>query len=314
MKVAAEDDHYRLAFDKSGTWSQEYNLVWDRILGLNVFPPEVAQKEVVFYKTVMQPYGLPLDSRTHLTKTDWSVWTATLADNQADFASFIAPIYEYLNRTMLRVPLMDSYLTDRLGGDPRPLFVARPVVGGFFIKMLTDPTIWNKWSRGDREEPGPWAPLPKPPKITVIVPAADRKPALWSYTIQTPAADWMKPDFNDLAWKRGESGFGTAGTPGAVIGTIWRTDDIWLRREIDLPVENYDALEGWLHHDEDAEVYINGVLALKTSGFITQYDTFPLTPQGVAALRPGKNLIAVHCHQTVGGQYVDFGLVDVQNN
>jgi len=81
-----------------------------------------------------------------------------------------------------------------------------------------------------------------------------------------------------------------------------------------LPVENYDELQGWLHHDEDAEVYINGVLALKTAGFISRYEAFPLTPQGVAALRPGKNLIAVHCHQTVGGQYIDFGLVDVQTN
>lgn len=312
IKVAAEDNHYRLAFDKPGTWSQTYNLVWDRILGLNVFPPVVAQKEVAFYKTVMQRYGLPLDSRTHLTKTDWSIWSATLADNPADFEAFITPIYDYLNQTTLRLPLMDSYQTDRLGGGWGPLFYARPVVGGLFIKMLTDDGIWKKWSGGDRQNPGPWAPLPKPPKITVIVPAADTRPALWSYTTRKPAADWMKPGFDDSSWKHGESGFGTAGTPGAVIGTTWRTDDIWLRREIDLPVKKYDDTQAWLHHDEDVEVYINGVLALKTNGFITHYETFPLTPQGDAALKPGKNVIAIHCRQTVGGQYVDFGLVDVQ--
>jgi len=121
-------------------------------------------------------------------------------------------------------------------------------------------------------------------------------------------------NYNDSSWARGKSGFGTPGTPGAIIGTIWQTDDIWLRREVNITPSNYDDLEGWLHHDEDAEVYINGVLALKTSGFICNYDTFPLTPQGKAALKPGKNVIAVHCHQTVGGQYIDFGLMDVQTN
>ncbi|HEU5396388.1 MAG TPA: DUF5127 domain-containing protein, partial [Verrucomicrobiae bacterium] len=314
MKVAAEENHYRLAFDKPGTWSQKYNLVWDHILGLNIFPPDVAQKEVAFYKTVMQPYGLPLDSRTHLTKTDWSIWTATLADNQADFDSFVDPIYDYLDRTTLRVPLMDSYPTDRLGAGEGPLFIARPVVGGFFIKMLADPGVWKKWSSRAAAAPGTWAALPNPPKITVIVPAADKKPAIWSYTTQKPGTDWMRQDFRDSSWKRGESGFGSAGTPGAVVGTPWRTDDIWLRREIDVPTGNFDELEAWLHHDEGTEIYINGVLALKTSGFVTQYVAYPLTPEGMAALKPGKNLIAIHCHQTVGGQYVDFGLVDVQTN
>ena len=310
MKVADVDgNHYRLAFDKPGTWSQKYNLVWDQILGLNVFPPSVAQKEVAHYKTVIQRYGVPLDSRTHLTKADWSIWSATLADNQADFEAMISPIYDYLDQTTTRDPIADSYLTDDIGSGGMH---ARPVVGGFFIKMLTDPQLWHKWSSGDRTEISAWAPLPKPPTITVIIPAADTHPALWSYTMRKPAANWMSPLFSDVSWKRGKGGFGTAGTPGAVVGTTWRTDDIWLRREIDLPVESFDDLQAWLHHDEDVEVYLNGVLALKTSGFITHYETFPLTPEGAAALRPGKNVIAIHCHQTMGGQYVDFGLVDVQ--
>lgn len=159
MQVAADGDHYRLAFDKPGTWSQKYNLVWDRILGLGVFPPSVAQEEVAQYEKMMQPFGVPLDSRTKLTKTDWSIWSATLADNQADFEKFIAPIYAYLNRTPVRDPVADSYETGniRSGG-----MHARPVVGGFFIKMLTDRALWKKWSSRDTLKPADWAPLPDP--------------------------------------------------------------------------------------------------------------------------------------------------------
>ncbi|HEX3717511.1 MAG TPA: DUF5127 domain-containing protein [Verrucomicrobiae bacterium] len=159
MTVASDGDHSRLAFDKPNTWSQKYNLVWDRILGLDVFPPEVARAEIAFYKKVMQPYGVPLDSRTHLTKTDWSVWSATLADNKPDFEALISPIYDYLNQTPNRQPLVDSYVTDKIGSNGMH---ARPVVGGIFIKMLTDRDAWKKWSSRDHAKVGDWAPLPPP--------------------------------------------------------------------------------------------------------------------------------------------------------
>ena len=306
VKVAADGDHFRLAFDKPGTWSQKYNLVWDRILGLNVFPPSVAQMEVAHYKNVMQRYGVPLDSRTHLTKTDWSIWSATMADNKQDFEAIISPAYDYINQTTTRDPIADSYETDDIhsGG-----MHARPVVGGFFIKMLSDREVWHKWATGDKQKVGEWAPLPKPPQYSVVVPAADKTPALWSYATVHPADGWTNPGFDDSNWKQGESGFGTAETPGAVIGTVWNTDDIWLRREVDFPPGDYKDIQAWLHHDEDAEVYINGVLALKTSGFLVNYDAFPLTAAGEATLKPGKNLVAIHCHQTSGGQYVDLGFV-----
>src|ERR1039457_6530474 len=108
VKVASDGDHYRLAFDKPNTWSQKYNLVWDQILGLGVFPPTLAQSEIAQYKKVIQKYGVPLDSRPRLTKTDWSLWTATLADNRADFEALINPIHEYFGHTTTRDPLADS--------------------------------------------------------------------------------------------------------------------------------------------------------------------------------------------------------------
>ncbi|HEY3861118.1 MAG TPA: DUF4965 domain-containing protein [Verrucomicrobiae bacterium] len=157
LQAANDGDHSRLAFDKPGTWSQKYNLAWDRILGLNVFPPEVARTEVAFYKEKLEPYGLPLDSRTKLTKTDWSVWSATLAEKDSDFKALISPIYDYLNQTTKRQPLADSYVTTNLNSTG---FHARPVVGGLFIKMLAEPREWKKWANRDHAKVEGWAPLP----------------------------------------------------------------------------------------------------------------------------------------------------------
>jgi hypothetical protein len=310
--VEADDgDHFRLAFDRPGSWSQKYNLVWDRILGLNLFPAEVKQKEMDFYKKIQNQYGLPLDNRETYTKLDWITWTATLTQNRADFEALIAPIISFLNATPDRTPMTDWYQTKtarRVGFD------ARPVVGGVFLQMLYDQAAWQKYAGRDKTKAANWAPMPKAPTVAVIVPAADKQPAIWHYTITAPAANWMDQKFEDSAWPQGLSGFGTAGTPGAIIGTTWQTDDIWLRREMDFPAGNQGNISAWLHHDEDVEVYINGVLAIKAGGFISGYDVFPLTPEGRAALKPGKNLIAMHCHQTTGGQYVDLGLVNVQTN
>ena len=142
LKLAGDGDHYVLAFGNPGTWSQKYNLVWDRILGLNVFPAEVARKEMAYYKTKQNIYGLPLDNRAPYTKIDWLVWTATLADNPADFQALIAPAYKWMNETPSRVPLTDWYMTT---DGTRRGFQARSVVGGVFIKMLADPAMWQKW-------------------------------------------------------------------------------------------------------------------------------------------------------------------------
>jgi hypothetical protein len=311
VREANDGDHFRLAFDKPGTWSQKYNLVWDHILGLNLFPAEVARKEMDYYRKIQNRYGLPLDNRQTYTKLDWILWTATLTRERTDFEALLEPVMTFLNETPDRSPMTDWYQTKTA---KKVGFTARPVVGGVFLQMLYDKQLWQKWARRDRTRAGNWAPIPPPPTINVVVAAADRAPATWHYTTNAPAANWSKPDFDDSSWAQGPSGFGTAGTPGARVGTTWNTSDIWLRREVEIPADKMKHLELWIGHDEDAEIYINGVAAAHPKGYSTEYFSRPPNNAGRAALKPGKNLIAVHCHQTRGGQYIDVGFVEVLPN
>jgi hypothetical protein len=311
VKEAAECDHYRLAFDSPGTWSQKYNLIWDGILGLNLFPADVARKEMDYYKKIQNKYGLPLDNRKAYTKLDWITWTATLTQNRDDFEALIDPIFKFLNETPDRAPMGDWYGTKNAKKEG---FTARPVVGGVFAEMLYDKTVWKKWAGRDRTKASHWAAIPKAPTIHEVVAAADELPALWRYTTVAPADGWVKDGFVDASWRTGKSGFGTDGTPGAIIGTVWDTPDIWMRREVEIPSSKLNNLELWVHHDDDVQVYINGVLAMKGDGWTTSYDAFPLSENARASIKPGKNLIAIHCRQTGGGQYVDAGFVDIKNN
>lgn len=134
-EMAAEGDHYKLTFDRPGTWSQKYNMVWDQLLDLDLFDEDIMDAEIPYYLTLQNQYGLPLDNRSTYTKSDWIMWTATMADSDEDFQAFIAPMWDFYNETTDRVPMSDWFYTDK---PEYCMFIARSVVGGYFIKMLED--------------------------------------------------------------------------------------------------------------------------------------------------------------------------------
>jgi hypothetical protein len=149
------------------------------------------------------------------------------------------------------------------------------------------------------------------PEYRVVIPTSEKSPQRWRYTIAKPMEGWQNPDFDDAKWQEGPGGFGTNGTPGAIVRTEWKTDDIWLRRSFELKeLPKLDALFR-MHHDEDVEIYINGVLAAKLPGYATDYGEYPIRQEARKAMKLGSNTIAVHCHQTKGGQYIDVGLLEL---
>jgi len=150
-----------------------------------------------------------------------------------------------------------------------------------------------------------------PPVTKTIVPTSQEQAQSWRYTTSEPRIGWYRTAFLDSDWQEGKGGFGTEGTPGAVVGTVWNSSDIWLRRMFELESTKLSRPQLLIHHDEDAEVYINGLLVAKLQGYTSSYVRAGLDEKAQKVLRVGSNCLAVHCTQTTGGQYIDLGLVEV---
>ena len=151
-----------------------------------------------------------------------------------------------------------------------------------------------------------------PPVMRDVLATSRDAPAMWRYTTSAPAAEWTGPGFDDAAWASGPGGFGARNPPGAVIRTPWTASDIWLRRTFDLPPGlTLVNPQIYLHHDENAEIYLNGTLVLTVTGYTQDYELNAPAVDLRTLLKPGTNTLAVHCHQTTGGQYIDVGIVDL---
>ncbi|UCS93375.1 hypothetical protein KZP23_22485 [Echinicola marina] len=154
--------------------------------------------------------------------------------------------------------------------------------------------------------------IEKTDHVYSLVPTAKEQNIDWQYTFEKPANNWTETDFLASSWKTGRAGFGSKGTPGAINGTTWESDGIWLRRTFelgDLSKIDLDDIRLSIHHDDECVVYINGVKAAELDGFTSNYVNNPISDEAKKALvSNGTNTIAIHCKQNIGGQYIDAGL------
>lgn len=247
--------------------------------------------------------GLPIENHTWLDKGNWGYRSYDSADALGSAYSDLISRLELLAANGLAAAVY-TQTTD----------VEREVNG-----LLTyDRRVFKIDPERLREINAPVLPAPdRFGPIRRILLTAEARPRAWRYTLEQPAGDWTAPGYDDHAWERGESGFGTPGTPNTAVNTRWDTGDIWLRTTVDLPDVERSGPEGRrlglrIHHDEDTEVYLNGTRIFEADGYTTTYTDVLLAPGAAEALRAGKNTLAVHTRQTGGGQYIDVGLFTVE--
>jgi endonuclease/exonuclease/phosphatase family metal-dependent hydrolase len=283
----------------------KYNLVWDKVLDLGLFPQSVFDAETCAYQRLALPYGLPLDNRKRYTKTDWQLWCASFADRRECFDAIVDRVYRFADETPSRVAFSDWYWAD---SSKYVHFIGRSVIGGVFMPMLRDGAMWRKYASRDKMKTGVYAPLMEPARFRIVAPEGRASEDVkWKYTFSRPPEGWERPEFDDSGWQTGAGGFGVDDTPGASVRTKWSTKNIWLRRHVTLDAVPREPLLS-LHHDDDTEVWFNGVSAGRFGGYSCGYETQGVFEDAAKALRKGDNVIASATRQDFGGQYIDYGL------
>ena len=263
-----------------------------------------------FYKRTQNKYGLPLDNRRGLHQTRLDSCGPRLSRKSAQIST---PSSSPFTGSSTKLPIA-RHSTDwyETGNARKVGFTARPVLGGVFLQMLYDREVWQKWARRDTIKAAVGPPMPRAPKIVTVVPAADQAPR--PNGISRPTSRRMIGPNLALMIRPGKNrpaGFGARGTPARIHQNAMED-----RRYLVAA-----AIGNSCHFLPVARSY--GCTMTKTPRFSStvcwlrvfvatarRYEPFPLTPDGKAAIKTGTNLIAIHCHQTTGGQYIDAGFVE----
>ena len=143
------------------------------------------------------------------------------------------------------------------------------------------------------------APLPR----RFPLPTSEQNGQLWRFASATPGTNWAEVGFNDEGWRTGPGGFG-----GAAARTAWESHDLWLRREFGLEDTPTGVARLKVCLQGDVEVYLNGVLAVRSSGHIAAYELHEIADAARLTLRKGVNVIAMHASRTSAAQTIDAGL------
>lgn len=154
---------------------------------------------------------------------------------------------------------------------------------------------------------------PEPLETRILAATAEKSPVVSRFTLSDPGTTWAAIDFDDSSWTEASGGYGSRGTPGGVIRTEWRSHDIWMRREFILP-DNLQVADDSrfflrVHHDEDAEIYLNGIRVADLPRWTQNYTDVALGSEHARTIKAGRNVLAVHCQNNGGGQYIDVGLL-----
>lgn len=267
---ARDGDHYRMEFHKPGTWSQKYNLVWDKMWGLGLFPYEVLDREMNYYLTKQGKYGLPLDCRDLQTKSDWILWTAAMAPDTDTFLKFADRHYDYINETPSRIPLSDYYMVD---SGRSCNFSARSVIGGLWMKVLMDKyapkTQQTDWApRGNHiktrwaAQVDPECPLPEYPRPLMQRSDWKNLNGLWDYAIADINAAPGEFDNKILV------PFAIESSLSGVMRPLEPGKALWYKKEIEIPSE-WKGKKVLLHFgavDYQADVYVGGTSGRNRAG------------------------------------------------